>query len=190
MELSKLVKTYPTHLYMITAGTGNECIASQPMNKSFPESVRTVLNLKEHYASKSQRTTSEELRVFLTPGGMTDEQILKKWELNGEDSRNRGTWIHWQLELWSNGNACHFDKEMLHGLRFVANILAPMSVRCYGTEYEIYGEEEEVSGSIDFLGHLESNENDLVIVDWKRSKGLANSLTSSFHKRMMPPLDT
>ena len=129
------------------------------------------------------------LLLYSTPRGMTDDEIEADWEVNKVDAANRGTWIHWQLELWSNGLACHVDAELLRGLRFVGDVLAPLGVRCWATEKEVFGEAEEICGSVDWIGHFTDDENALVIVDWKRSKNLSTNLVSAYGKRMRRPLN-
>ena len=92
--------------------------------------------------------------------------------------------MHRQLELWSNSLPCHVDDEVLRGLRFCVEVLAPMGVKAFRTEWEVFG--SNVAGSIDWVGR--KPDGSLVIVDWKRAKGLCNELTSQYHKKMKAPL--
>lgn len=126
--------------------------------------------------------------LYATPRGMTDDEIVAAWDDNRVDAANRGTWIHWQLELWSNGLPCYVDAELLHGLRFVGDVLRPMGVRCWATEKEIFGEAEGVCGSVDWIGYYEDDPDAVIIVDWKRSKKLDSELVSGYRKRMSAPL--
>ena len=127
------------------------------------------------------------VHLYASPRAMTTDEILGLWDENRIEAANRGTWIHWQLELWSNSLPCHVDTELLNGLRFVGEVLAPMNVRCWATELEIFGEAEEIAGSVDWIGYCEDDPDALVIVDWKRSRHLTE-LVSAFGKRMSAPL--
>jgi hypothetical protein len=127
-------------------------------------------------------------RAHLAARGMTDAEIVAKWDVNKVDAANRGTWIHWNLELWSNSMPCHVDVELMHGIRFIAKKLRPMGVKCWATEKEVFGEAENVCGSVDWIGYYEDDPDALIIVDWKRSKNLADSLVSAYRKHMTPPL--
>ena len=60
------------------------------------------------------------------------------------------------------------------------DILLPMNVKSFRTEWEIFSEEENIAGSIDFIG-IKPNGH-LVLVDWKRTKELENSSTSKLYK--------
>ena len=124
--------------------------------------------------------------LYATPRAMVDDEILAMWDENRVDAANRGTWIHWNLELWSNSLPCCVDNELLHGLRFVGDVLRPMGVRAWATEMEIFSEAEEIAGSIDWIG--EDEDGRLVIVDWKRSKKLDTELVSGYRKLMSKPL--
>lgn len=126
--------------------------------------------------------------LYATPRAMTDDEIVATWDEAKVEASNRGTWIHWQLELWSNSLPCHVDAELLHGLRFVGDVLRPMGVRCWATEMEVFGEVEQICGSVDWIGYYEDDPDSLIIVDWKRSKKLDTELVSGYRKRMTPPL--
>ena len=50
---------------------------------------------------------------------LTDDEIIEKWEKNGEDARNRGTEAHLQMELWLNSEPVRLDDgEVIVGLDF------------------------------------------------------------------------
>lgn len=125
-------------------------------------------------------------RVYKYERGMTENEILERW--NDPEARNRGTEAHYMMELWMNSEACRTDQpEVKIGLAFVEKQLAPNQIKAYRTEWEIYATEEDVAGSVDFVGVLPNG--DLVIVDWKRSPTLQEKLTDKFNKKMKSPLD-
>ena len=105
---------------------------------------------------------------------MTDEEIRHKWELNGEDSRNRGTEAHLQMELWFNSEPVRMDDEVKVGLDFVRKCLVPIGVMAYRTEWTIFAEEEDVAGCIDLAVTMPSG--DIYLIDWKRSEKLQKKM--------------
>lgn len=116
---------------------------------------------------------------------MTDVEITRMWEANGEDARNRGTEAHLQMELWFNSESVRLaDGEVQMGLRFVRDCLLPIGAKGYRTEWTIFGEEENVAGCIDLAAILPSG--DIYLVDWKRSEKL--ELKMYGFKRMRAPL--
>jgi hypothetical protein len=117
---------------------------------------------------------------------MTDEEVLTRWDC--PEARNRGTEAHAQMELWLNSEPARIDQpEVAVGLGFVREQLAPLGVRAFRTEWEIYADEEDVAGSLDFIGTRRDGK--LVIVDWKRSPKLQEHMRGHFRKYMTWPLD-
>lgn len=164
---------------IVSAVTG--CTLFSGSVTSLEELEKIVYDIREQ--------CGEAVQLHLADRAMTNEEILAKWDANKVDAANRGTWIHWQLELWSNGMPCYTkDAEFAHAMKFVATVLKPMGVRCFATEKEVFGEAEEVCGSIDWVGYYESDPDSIIIVDWKRSKNLATSLVCKYNKRMKKPL--
>ena len=105
----------------------------------------------------------------------SSEEIKKKWEANGEEARNRGTEAHLQMELWFNSLPMRTDDpEATVGLKFIRNHLLPIGAKAFKTEWEIYGEEEDIAGSIDLAVILPSGE--LYLIDWKRSEKLKSKM--------------
>ena len=118
---------------------------------------------------------------------LTNEEICTKWELNGTMAANLGTWMHLQVEMFINMDPCYCNNlEMKTFFVYMRDILLPMNVKSFRTEWEIFSEEENIAGSIDFIG-IKPNGH-LVLVDWKRTKELENSSTSKFGTKMNEPL--
>ena len=93
--------------------------------------------------------------------------------------------MHLTFELWLNRDGVPMDGvEMGLFQRWVRE--CPQNLRAYRTEWEVYGEEENIAGSIDFIA--ENEDGDLVIIDWKRTKKLRDSFQNPFRK-MSAPLD-
>ena len=81
---------------------------------------------------------------------MTEEEILKAWDDNGEAARNHGTEAHLQMELFLNSEAYRGDLETLIGKDFVATVMSKKS-KAYRTEMEVYGWDEDVAGCVDAM---------------------------------------
>jgi hypothetical protein len=120
----------------------------------------------------------------------TNKTILQKWDDNRDEAANLGTWMHLQCELWINRDGCHTDtSEMEMFLRYVRERLVKMNIVPYRTEWEIYGEEEDLAGSIDFVGIITDGPQSggLVLVDWKRTRELRNKNHHPMGKKMIHP---
>ena len=118
----------------------------------------------------------------------TDEQIKAYWDGVGLYARNRGTWMHYNIERYLNDLSPSEDcAEMGLFYKFHADIIATEKVEPWRTEWRICAPEYNLAGSVDFVGKLPDGT--YVIMDWKRSKNLANSLDSSFGRRAKPPLE-
>jgi hypothetical protein len=137
--------------------------------------------------SRERNRARAEVDVFSYERGFTDDDIKAAWEANRVDGSNRGTEAHLQMELFMNSLPCRTaDPEVVTGLKFVREQLAPLGVTAYRTEWEIFAEPEGIAGSIDFVGRLPSGK--LVIVDWKRCKHLDGDVVSKYNKKMRAPL--
>ena len=125
-------------------------------------------------------------RLYSYDRAMTDDEVLARWDC--PEARNRGTEAHAQMELWLNSEPARTGQpEVAVGLAFVREQLAPLGVRAFRTEWEIYADEEDVAGSLDFIGTRPDGA--LVIVDWKRSPKLQEHMRGHFRKFMAWPLD-
>ena len=118
---------------------------------------------------------------------MEVDEILGFWRDLGEEARNRGTDAHFQIELWLNREICRvYEPEVCLALRFMGSVLSGFGAKAYRTEWRIFGEQEDLAGSIDFAAKLPGGA--LVLVDWKRSDKLRKG-TRSFGSRMLSPLE-
>ena len=114
---------------------------------------------------------------------LTPEEIKVKWKAGGSAAANQGTWMHLQFELYLNRCDVPDDTpEMNLFLRYIGTL---SGFKAYRTEWSIYGDDERLAGSIDFVA--EDANGDLVLFDWKRTKGLQDKYDNSY-KRMLPPL--
>lgn len=114
---------------------------------------------------------------------MTDEEIMHAWD--SPEARNRGTEAHLTIECWANGEPVYQTPELLMALKFMREVLVPNEIVSYGTEIEVYGEREDLAGSVDFVG--KKSDGTFVIADWKRSSKLAANVHSNYRKRLASP---
>ena len=115
---------------------------------------------------------------------MSDATIKKVWTRNADDASKQGTWMHMELECLLNGGfLSHVSTEV--GL-FAKFIDAKMSgVMAFRTEWAVFATEENLAGSIDFVGVR--SDGSLVLCDWKRSKCMWNKC-NGFGKFMRSPV--
>lgn len=139
-------------------------------------------------------SVASEARALGAAVADSDETIRLKWDLNRDEAANRGTWMHLKCELWANRDECDTrGDEMTMFLRYVRENLESTGVRAYRTEWEVYGEPEDLAGSIDFIGRIDRpgdpDHGKIVIVDWKRSRRLRFQDAHALGRSMNSPLD-
>lgn len=103
--------------------------------------------------------------------GMTKEEIKKKWEDEKNTAAELGTKMHKAIEEYINGQLKETPqtKEFEYFLRFWEDLKAlNPDLKPYRTEWLVYDERKKVAGSIDLV--LINSKEELIIVDWKRSK--------------------
>ena len=120
---------------------------------------------------------------FLTASGeyepFSDEQIKLKWALD----RNRGTWMHYNIERYLNGlhYSSDVDYEMDLFIKFYENEILGRGLSSYITEWRIASPKAlGLAGSVDFVGRFDDGT--FGIVDWKRIKHW-DSIYSNFSKQ-------
>jgi len=110
------------------------------------------------------------------------QEIMDKWDSNRNEAANRGTWMHYQMERYLNWAAAHSESPELAMLIKFTRGLAGLTA--YRTEWAIYGEEERLAGSIDFVA--EDSSRKLVLFDWKRSRNLRSKYSCPWRKMKSP----
>lgn len=117
----------------------------------------------------------------------TDAQIKAYWDGVGLFARNRGTWMHYNIERYLNNMVPSEDcQEMGMFYKFYDEMITSEKVIPWRTEWRICAPEHDLAGSVDFVGKL--SDGSFAIMDWKRSKNLANSLGNSFGRRGKGPI--
>ena len=140
-------------------------------------------------AAQQLARAEPKLRYLIDELSLTAEEIKAKWEANRIEAANRGTWMHLNFELHLNRvRVLWKSDEMRLFLRFIATL---KGLTAFRTEWMIFGEEERLAGSIDFVATDSAGE--LTLFDWKRSRGLQNKYPGHglCHaiRQMLPPLE-
>jgi len=103
--------------------------------------------------------------------GKTKEEIKKEWEENGRIASELGTKMHADIERFLNQEDV-LDENTIE-FKFFLNfwnsfITQYPNYKPYRTEWLVYDEDRRIAGSIDCS--LESENGDIILIDWKRSK--------------------
>ena len=103
--------------------------------------------------------------------GMSKSEISNKWKNDGTTSSSLGTLMHADIERYLNQEQPlnSSNLEFQYFIKFWTDFCQKYpSFRPYRTEWVIYDEDISCAGSIDCV--LADNNNNLIILDWKRSK--------------------
>ncbi len=103
--------------------------------------------------------------------GMTKEEIKTMWKNNGKQSSELGTIMHADIEFFFNEEPIvkpdAIEYKYFHN--FWRDFCAKYpGCKPYRTEWLVYDEDVNVSGSIDFT--LDVGDGRVILMDWKRSK--------------------
>lgn len=101
--------------------------------------------------------------------GKTPEEIKKIWNDRGKQASEAGTKLHFDIECFYNKVPFQNDsveyKQFEEFHKEVGDNMTP-----YRTEWTVFDEDINISGSIDMV--FETSDGNLLIYDWKRSKGI------------------
>ena len=104
--------------------------------------------------------------------GKTKEEIKQQWNQNGKEASEAGTKLHYDIECFYNGKK--IDNDSIEYKQFLSfNEKIGSKLKPYRTEWTVFDEELNISGSIDMI--FEDVDGSLLIYDWKRSKGIKKS---------------
>lgn len=118
---------------------------------------------------------------------MTDQEIVHKWEKNGQVASHKGTEAHYGAECFFNGIPFRWwepDMQVLYD--FCRNHLIPHGIVAFQTEKEIVCEEADVAGSLDLIAY-DPCADVYHIIDHKRSAKLKMDLRG--FGKMKPPFN-
>lgn len=147
-----------SHTYYRRLEDGSEV----PISLSVTGLKKEVMQKAEFDAEKTARNmvfgqkygTVPEHDKYRHPDGtmMSIEELIEYWRVTNEVSRNKGTKMHFDIELHGNGIPFESTLPEIHQYKvFEREFLDPMKLTFYRTEYEIAYPEEDLAGSIDVL---------------------------------------
>ena len=111
------------------------------------------------------------------------KEILKKWDIISNVARNRGTLMHYNIEMLLNNLDFSMDiPEMTQFLRFHKEYIIPKQMEPFRTEWRICAPDLSLGGSVDFV--TRKSDGTYSILDWKRSKNLGTDNGNANNKYM------
>jgi hypothetical protein len=142
---------------------------------------RSVTKLLHEYASEFDPNRAliamkngidwETKKLEFEETGTSDIEIMKRWELNGEVARARGTLLHYHAEQMMNGEDIEepYSPEFAQA-KMIYGYLVEQGFEPYRAEVNIFHRGLEVAGQPDAL--MKDKDGQILIVDWKRSKAI------------------
>lgn len=172
-----------THTYTLIDNGANPISVTTLIHKYFPEFDADVI------INKMMRSTKWPKSKYY---GRTCESIKEEWKKSGEEASKSGTLMHKNIEDYinniimcegNNNTNSNGSKEFAMFIKFWEDLIKKYpSLRPYRTEWIVYDEDIGVAGSIDCL--LTDDKDNLVIIDWKRSKEIKKE--NRFEKGKFP----
>lgn len=151
----KRIEFYPEpHIYTIDGISAPS--ASTIVSKFFPE-----FDMKYWAARKAPDL------------GMSPEEVEKMWEEKGKKARDKGTFLHEQIEKYYLGENYTETEAFSLFKQFVDDHpnLSP-----YRSEWRVFDDKHHIAGTIDLIA---KNGSGYEIYDWKRSKKVVNTFDGS-----------
>lgn len=99
--------------------------------------------------------------------GMTQDEILKKWNEGGKESREAGTELHRNIEDFYKSGKYPSNTESPEWKQFMQFVNDHPEWKCVANELQVNN--EKVAGTIDAVF---STPEGVVLVDWKRTKAI------------------
>ena len=99
------------------------------------------------------------------------KEIIEMWETNKTQSAQRGTDLHYAIEMYYN--SLHIPTEQLQTTEwsyFMQFVNDNPQLKIYRTEWFVYDESINIAGSIDAI--FKNDDGTYDIYDWKRSKNI------------------
>lgn len=122
----------------------------------------------------------------------TAQQIKAKWNATALFSRNKGTWMHYNIERYFNKLGVNEDSvpELKQLFEFEEEVIVPSQIIPYRTEWVIAASDPNIllAGTVDFCGRLPDGS--YVLIDWKRAKKLGQDAAfNSYGNKAKAPID-
>ena len=97
--------------------------------------------------------------------GLTADEVLREWEMEGQKSADLGTELHSDIEQYFDNKKTNNKKEFQHFLELFKKI---GNLELYRTEWRIFDDVLMLAGTADTI--FKKKDGTFVIYDWKRSK--------------------
>ncbi|CAE7704017.1 unnamed protein product, partial [Symbiodinium necroappetens] len=135
--------------------------------------------LQDSFKDFAMQTTSKTKSCL----SLSPPEIRDMWSRGCSEAAHYGTYMHYLFEAYLNGyEVPSSSPEFRMFQSFLSTIDRDATV--WRTEWVVYGEDENIAGSIDFCARLADGS--LMLADWKRASGLRNKFGS--RQQMLPPL--
>ena len=113
---------------------------------------------------------------------LSDKAIKDKWDKIGEYARNRGSWMHYNIERYINKlEPSKSLPEMEQFEKFYTDIVVQRGIEPWRTEWRIAAPDLSLGGSIDFVGKCKDGT--YAILDWKRSQKLDTKIANGYGRK-------
>lgn len=99
---------------------------------------------------------------------MTSITVKKMWQQKGKNARDKGTFVHEQIEKYFLNEKYEKTEEFYQFDQFIND----HNLNIYRTEWRIFCEDYNFAGTIDLV--VKNNDGSYHIYDWKRSKKVIN----------------
>ena len=104
--------------------------------------------------------------------GLSEKEVLDEFEKNRDEAATKGTYLHEQIEYFLKGEEYDGDsKEFDMFKEFYQKIVVAKGFEFVEAEKRVLLEKYNIAGTVDAL-FKKPNEDEYLIVDWKRSKKL------------------
>lgn len=150
------------HIYNVVGMIGKPTSVTTIVHKYFPHFDADLVITKMMRGARW-----EESKYY----GMSREEIKEMWNSSGKEASELGTLMHKAIEDYYNQCLDVYPDTPEFGmfLNFWSDLQQALpGIKPYRTEWLVYDESVNITGSIDCVLQLPNG--DLIIADWKRSK--------------------
>lgn len=116
---------------------------------------------------------------------MKPDEIKRKWKKTSDYAKNMGSWMHFNIErIFNNLSPSPKLQEVDQLFQFKSDVMDPIGLAPFRTEWVIYAEDLNIAGCVDFIG--KKDDGTYVIIDWKRAKGTEFQMTNDWQSAFAP----
>ena len=120
----------------------------------------------------------------------TEDEIKKKWNNIGDYAKNRDIWMHHNIARYFNQMdilPSQFKTEYSQFLLFNEEVVKGNQMQPHRTSWPIVAPDLGITGNVDFIGRFPDGT--MAIFLLRRTKTLADNLTSPYNKKGFYPID-